>query len=67
MRNGNKLAPLLDTVGPHGTWLNMARHGWTIWDFMMIEAIHVKASIEKEKFDTSSIRTGLQSPHNHLP
>ena len=51
MRNGNKLAPLLDTVGRHGTRLNMARHGWTIWDFMTIEAIHVKASIVKGKSD----------------
>ena len=33
LRNGNKLAPLLDTVERHGTRLNMARHGWTLWDW----------------------------------
>ena len=36
------------------------------FDVNMIKCIP-NALKEKEKFDTSSIRIGLQSPHNHLP
>ena len=41
----------MDAMEHGGTWLDMAGQYGT-------EALHVKASIVKEKFDTSSIRTG---------